>query len=151
MTDILTLDSIQVQAKIGSKEEAIRAAGELLVKVGCVKQEYVDSMLDREKTMSTFVGNGVSIPHGEFKSLGLVHWTGISVLQVPEGVEWEPGQFAYLIVGIAATGDEHIQVLKNLATVVEEIETAELLGQTEDPELILEKLNHPIQDDDDED
>jgi mannitol/fructose-specific phosphotransferase system IIA component len=52
-------------------------------------------------------------------------------------------------VGIAATGDEHIEVLKNLATVVEDLDTAELLGQTDDPELILEKLNHPIEDEED--
>jgi mannitol PTS system EIIA component len=145
MNDILTLDTIQIQAKIGSKEEAIRCAGELLVKSGCVKPAYVDSMLEREKTMSTFVGNGVSIPHGEFKNLGLVNRTGISVLQVPEGVEWQPGDIAYLIVGIAATGDEHIKVLQNLALVVEDLATAELLAKTTAPELILEKLNRPIE------
>jgi mannitol/fructose-specific phosphotransferase system IIA component len=145
MNDILTLDTIQVQAKIGSKEDAIRTAGELLVKSGCVKPAYVDSMLEREKTMSTYVGNGVSIPHGEFKNLGLVNRTGISVLQVPEGVEWLPGDTAYLIVGIAATGDEHIKVLQNLALVVEDLETAELLAKTTDPELILEKLNRPVE------
>lgn len=148
MVDILTIDSIQVQAKVATKEEAIRRAGELLVKAGCVTPEYVDSMLDREKTMSTYVGNGVSIPHGEFKSLGLVNRTGISVLQVPKGVEWIDGEIAYLVVGIAAIGDEHIQVLQNLATVVEVLETAELLAQTDDPEVILEWLNQPVEEDD---
>jgi len=145
MKNILTLETIRVQAKASSKEEAIRAAGELLVSSGCVEPGYVDSMLEREKTMSTFVGNGVSIPHGEFKNLGLVNRTGISVLQVPEGVEWHPGDMAYLIVGIAATGDEHIQVLQNLAEVVEDIDTAELLAKTKDPKMILEKLNRPIE------
>lgn len=147
MADILTLDSIHVQAKVSTKEEAIRKAGDLLVKVGCVTPEYVDSMLEREKTMSTYVGNGVSIPHGEFKSLGLVNRTGISILQIPEGVEWIDGEIAYLVVGIAAIGDEHIQVLQNLATVVEVIETAELLAQTDDPEVILEWLNQPVEED----
>lgn len=149
MKNILSLETIRVQAEINSKEDAIREAGRLLVDAGYVAPGYVDSMLDREKTMSTFVGNGVSIPHGEFKNLGLVKKTGISVLQVPAGVEWEPGSMVYLVVGIAATGDEHIEVLKNLATVVEDLDTAELLGQTDDPELILEKLNHPIEDEED--
>ena len=148
MKEILSLNTIRIQAEINSKEEAIREAGNLLVDAGYVEPEYVDSMLDREKTMSTFVGNGVSIPHGEFKNLGLVNKTGISVLQVPAGVEWEPGNLVHLVVGIAATGDEHIEVLKNLATVVEDLETAELLGQTDDPELILEKLNNPIEEED---
>ena len=147
MTDILTLESIHVQGNATSKEDAIRKAGELLVKVGCVKPEYIESMLDREKTMSTYVGNGVSIPHGEFEGLSLVNRTGISVLQVPEGVEWEDGELAYLVVGIAATGDEHHQVLQNLATVIEDLETAELLAKTDDPALIHEKLNQPISED----
>jgi len=112
----------------------------LLVKVGCVQPEYIDSMLDREKTMSTYLGNGVSIPHGEFEGLSLVNRTGISVLQVTEGVEWEDGELAHLIVGIAATGGEHIQVLKNLANVIEDLEKAELLSKTKDPAVILETL-----------
>ena len=145
MKNILSLETIRVQAKVSSKEEAIREAGSLLVNAGCVEPGYVDSMLEREKTMSTFVGNGVSIPHGEFKILGLVNRTGISVLQVPEGIEWHPGDMVYLVVGIAATGDEHMQVLQNLAEVVEDIDTAELLAKTENPELILEKLNRPIE------
>ena len=150
MSDILSLQLIKVQAEVASKEDAIRAAGELLVNAGYVLPGYVDSMLEREKTMSTYVGNGVSIPHGEFKQLGLVNRTGISVLQVPGGVEWLPGEIAYLIVGIAATGNEHIKVLQNLASVVEDIETSELLAKTTDPQLILEKLNRPIVDEDEE-
>ena len=145
MKNILSLETIRVQAKVSSKEEAIREAGALLVNAGCVEPGYVASMLEREKTMSTFVGNGVSIPHGEFKILGLVNRTGISVLQVPEGVKWHPGDMVYLVVGIAATGDEHMQVLQNLAEVVEDIDTAEMLAKTENPELILEKLNRPIE------
>ena len=149
MKDILTLNTIKVQAEIQTKDEAIKWAGKLLLNAGIVEPAYIDSMLEREKTMSTFVGNGVAIPHGEFKNLGLVKRTGISVLQVPQGVEWEPGQVAFLVVGIAATGDEHITVLQNLAKVVEDNDTAEMLSKTEDPGLILDKLNRPIDDNED--
>jgi len=141
MTDILSRETIRLQATVEDKEDAIRQAGELLVNAGCVKSEYIQGMLDREKTMSTFVGNGVSIPHGQFGDLEQVHRSGISVLQVPAGVEWQPGMIAYLIVGIAATHGEHISILQNLAEVVEEEETAKMLAQTTDPELILEYLN----------
>lgn len=141
MADILSRETIRLQASAVDKEDAIRQAGELLVKAGCVKPDYVKGMLEREKTMSTFVGNGVSIPHGQFDDLELVNRSGISVLQVPDGVEWQPGMTAYLIVGIAATHGEHISILQNLAEVVEEIETAEMLAQTTDPEIILHHLN----------
>jgi len=145
MADILSLDTIKIQATVESKEDAIRQAGELLVASGCVHPDYVKGMLAREKTMSTFVGNGVSIPHGEFADLQLVNRSGISVLQVPAGVEWEEGEKAYLIVGICATGDEHITILQNLAEVVEDLETAQFLATTTDAGAILEKLNSPIQ------
>jgi len=141
MAEILTKDTIRLQADVATKEEAIIQAGELLVQSGCVKADYVKGMLEREKTMSTFVGNGVSIPHGQFDDLSLVNRTGISVLQIPKGVDWLPGGTAYLIVGIAATSGEHIGILANLAEVVEDEETAKMLAETDDKEVILEYLN----------
>jgi mannitol/fructose-specific phosphotransferase system IIA component len=144
MTDILSLESIQLGAALVLKEDAIQRAGELLVVAGCVIPEYIASMLEREESMSTYIGNGVAIPHGEFKNLGLVNCTGISVLQVPEGIEWEDGERAYLVIGIAAVGDDHLQVLENLAMAIEDPDTADLLAQTDDPQVILEKLNFSI-------
>jgi len=144
MTDILSLKTIQINATALSKEDAIRQAGELLVNAGCVTPDYVKGMLLREQTMSTFAGNGVSIPHGQFNDISLVQQTGISVLQVPQGVEWEDGEKVYLVVGIAAKGEEHIQVLANLAEVLEDIETAQMLASTIDPNVILQYLNSPV-------
>ena len=72
MVDILSLDTIKMNAKASSKQDAIRQAGELLVQSGRVKADYIKGMLAREETMSTYVGNGVSIPHGEFGDLELV-------------------------------------------------------------------------------
>lgn len=143
MAEILTLNTIQLNAAAASKEDAIRKAGALLVNSSCVHPDYVKGMLEREKTMSTYVGNGVSIPHGQFNDLSLVYRTGISVLQVPEGVEWEDGEKAYLVVGIAAKGEEHVHVLANLAEVLEDPDTAQMLAQTDDPQVILRYLNQP--------
>ena len=142
MKGILSLKTIRLQGHAESKRDAIQQAGELLVQGGFVHPKYINGMLAREETMSTYVGNGVSIPHGEFNDLSLVYRTGISVLQLPTGVEWLPGDIAYLIVGIAATSDEHINILANLAEVVEDPDTATLLAQTTDPKLILKYLNH---------
>ena len=102
---ILATDRIRLQANATDKIDAIRQAGDLLVTSGCVEAPYVDGMLAREETMSTYLGNGVSIPHGEYDDRAYIKQTGISVLQVPEGVEWEDGEKAYLIIGIAASKD----------------------------------------------
>ncbi|MFU8826232.1 MAG: PTS sugar transporter subunit IIA [Brevefilum sp.] len=137
---ILSLERVQVQAEAVDKADAIRQAGALLVNSGCVKPAYVEGMLARETTMSTYLGNGVAIPHGEFENRDDILKTGISVLQVPNGIIWEDDERAYLIIGIAATSDEHIGVLSKLAEVVEDDEATQELIQTTDPELILSVL-----------
>ncbi|RME12412.1 MAG: phosphoenolpyruvate-dependent sugar phosphotransferase system EIIA 2 [Ardenticatenia bacterium] len=143
---ILTAERIQLHAAPQSKEEAIRLVGELLVRDGCVAPEYVEGMLAREKIMSTYLGNGVAIPHGQFENREHIYRSGISVVQVPQGVEWEPGEKAYLIVGIAATSDEHVAVLANLAEAIEDESVVQEMVQTDDPEVILRILNAEPQD-----
>jgi len=137
---ILTDDLILLQAKAESKEDAIRKCGQLLVDGGRVEAGYVDGMLARERTMSTYLGNGVSIPHGEYDNRAQILKTGLSILQIPQGVEWEDGEKAYLVIGIAAQEDEHVNVLANLAEAVEEEEITRLLISTKDKQVILDYL-----------
>lgn len=138
---ILSLERIQLQATAVDKSDAIRQAGQLLVETGCVEPDYVAGMLAREETMSTYLGNGVAIPHGTYDNKEQVRQTAISVLQLPAGVEWEEGEMAYLIVGIAAASDEHVGVLASLAEVIEDEETTAALIHTADPQLILNALS----------
>lgn len=138
---VLALDRIRLQATAVDKTDAIRQSGELLVSSGCVAPGYVDGMLAREETMSTYLGNGVAIPHGTYDNRGDVRKTGISVLQIPQGVAWEDDETAYLIIGIAATSDEHMGVLATLAEVIEDEEITQQLVQTTDPAFILKHLS----------
>ena len=139
---ILAKERIQLNVTATNRTEAIRKAGDLLVTSGCVLPEYVDGMLKREESMSTYLGSGVAIPHGIYENKEHVIQTGISVLQLPQGVEWdEDGEPAYLVIGIAASGDEHVNVLASLAEAVEdETILAEMINAT-DPEIILKHLS----------
>jgi phosphocarrier protein FPr len=122
------------------KADAIRKAGDLLVKSGCVLPEYVDGMLKREESMSTSLGNGVAIPHGVYENREHILQTGISVLQLTDGVDWDEGEKVYMVIGIAASADEHVGVLSNLADVIDdEASLAELL-KTNDPDIVLKYL-----------
>ncbi|MEL7625526.1 MAG: PTS sugar transporter subunit IIA [Anaerolineaceae bacterium] len=141
MSRILTEELVHLDSKVKTKEEAIQAAGELLVQAGRVEAPYVLGMLEREKTMSTMIGNGVAIPHGQFPDLNYIKETSISVLQIPEGVPWEDGELVHLVVGIAATFEEHIGILQNLANVVDEIERVEFLSKTTKKSDIIEALD----------
>ena len=140
---VLSVERIRVQAQALDKTDAIRQSGQLLDDTGCVTPAYIDGMLAREKTMSTYLGNGVAIPHGQFDNRGDILETGISVLQVPAGVQWDEDETAYLVIAIAASSDDHIGVLSALAEVVEDEETTQLLINTTDPHLIIEHLGRP--------
>src|SRR3990172_1190804 len=139
---ILSKERIQLGGRAIDRSDAIRQAGQLLVQTGCVKPEYIDGMLGREQSMSTYLGSGVSIPHGLFENREHILKTGISVLQLPTGVEWDAGEEkAYLVIGIAASSDEHVGVLASLAEAIEDEEVTRLLIETTDPEIILKYLS----------
>ena len=139
---ILSTDRIQLGAQVADRSEAIRQAGQLLVQTGCVTPEYIDGMLAREQSMSTYLGSGVSIPHGMFENREQILKTGISVLQIPAGVVWdEEGEKAHLVIGIAASSDEHVGVLASLAEAIEDEDTTRLLIETTDPNIILKYLS----------
>ena len=137
---ILSKERISLQASAMDKADAIRKAGDLLVKSGCVLPEYVDGMLKREESMSTSLGNGVSIPHGVFENRDHILHTGISVLQLVEGVDWDEGEKVYMVIGIAASADEHVGVLSNLADVIDDEESLAELLKTNDPDIVLKYL-----------
>ncbi len=133
--------NVQLDAKVASKAEAIRAAGSLLVNNGYIKPGYVDSMMGREKVANTYLGSGIAIPHGLPKDREMILRTGISVLQVPGGVTWSRGETVYLVVAIAARSDEHIGILANLTSVLTDEETNRKLATTSDVNDIIEVLS----------
>ena len=137
---ILSKDRISLQASAADKVDAIRKAGELLVTSGCVLPEYVDGMLTREQSMSTSLGNGVAIPHGVYENRDHILQTGISILQLTDGVEWDEGEKVYMVIGIAALSDEHVGVLSNLADVIDNEDTLAELLKTNDPDVIVKYL-----------
>lgn len=137
MSEILTPETIELGVSLGSQEEAIRRAGALLVENGNVDDRYVDSMFEREKSVSTYMGNAVAIPHGTEESKKWVTRSGLSVVTVPEGVEYGDGDVAKLIVGIAGKGDEHLEILSKIALVVAEEENVERLVNARTKEELL--------------
>jgi phosphocarrier protein FPr len=137
----LTPQNIRIGARAANKNEAIRAAGQVLVESGFIEPGYIESMIGREGQANTYLGNGISIPHGMAKDRELIRATGISVVQLPEGVEWGPGKMAHLIVGIAAKSDEHLGVLAALTDVLDDPARAELLAKTTDPNDIIAGLS----------
>ncbi len=137
---VIVADGIKLGQKPVTKEEAIQAAGELLVKLGYVDESYVDAMQEREKLVSTYMGMGVAIPHGTTQAKGTVKKTGIVFIQYPEGVDFG-AEKAQLVFGIAGIGDEHLDLLGKLCTLLEDPALLETLKTTDDVEWVLEQLS----------
>jgi mannitol/fructose-specific phosphotransferase system IIA component len=130
--DVLQLENIQIGKASVTKDEAIEMAGQLLVAGSYVMPEYISAMHEREKLLSTYIGEGIAIPHGVGAAKDKIIKTGISILQFPDGVVFGEGKTAYLIIGIAGKGNEHLKILTNLAEFIQEGETIKELFTTTD-------------------
>ena len=137
---VLGRDAIRLAQRAHDKWDALRQSGALLVEIGAVEPGYADAILEREGQISTYMGEGVSIPHGTDQSRALVLRTALGFLQYPDGVDWD-GETVYLCIPIAASGDEHVGVLSALAEVLVDGDSAAVLRDARDVDTVLALLN----------
>ena len=129
---ILRPSAIVVGATAGSKAEAIDRVGGLLMAEGLVTDAYVKAMHEREAIISTYLGNGIALPHGTGENQETILQSGLAVAQFPAGVPWGDDR-ARLVIGLAARSEEHIPILSRLAGVLEDAQLCERLAETSDP------------------
>ncbi|MEU7874395.1 PTS sugar transporter subunit IIA [Dactylosporangium sp. NPDC049140] len=136
MGDLLARDAIRLGERAGSRDEAVRRCGEVLVEIGAVGPAYVEAMLEREQSVSTYIGEGVAIPHGTLNSKETVVRDALAVLAFPDGVDWG-GEDVRVCVAIAAAGDGHVDILAALAEILmEPDQAARLRGATTADEVL---------------
>ncbi|AKD40980.1 TPA: PTS mannitol transporter subunit IICBA [Pasteurella multocida] len=139
----LTEKQVFLGLKAANKEEAIRFAGERLVESGFVLPSYVDAMFEREKMVSTYLGEGIAVPHGTIEAKDAVLKTGVVVCQYPEGVKFnedEEDSIAKLVIGIAAKNNEHLQVVSAITNALDNEDAIRILSETDDVEKVLALL-----------
>jgi mannitol PTS system EIIA component len=139
LAELLSPSRVLLGRSAGDWEGAVRQVGEALVGSGAVAPGYVDTMIERERDLSTFVGEGVAIPHGTLAGRDLVRHDALCVVQFPGGVDWQ-GDEVVLCVGIAAVGDGHVPILAQLAELLLEPERAEALRRASSPDEVLALL-----------
>ncbi len=117
-TSVLTAERVILAGAASTRDEAIREAGQLLVNAGAVDPSYVESMFERERSVSTFMGNQLAIPHGTNEAKAAVHRTAMSFVRYPAGIDWSgTGKVANFVIAIAGTGNEHLGLLANISKV----------------------------------
>jgi mannitol PTS system EIIA component len=140
---ILEPANVVAAGAAATRDDAIREAGELLVKAGAVTPDYIDSMLEREASVSTYMGNFLAIPHGTNESKDSIIRSALSLVRYANPVDWdgEPVRFA---VGIAGLNNEHLEILSKIAIVFsDEDEVQKLIDASSGEEIyaLLEEVN----------
>ena len=128
----LSESNIHLNANAADKQQAIEIAASALVQADNVENGYLQGMLAREQQTSTFLGNGIAIPHGTLDTRSMVKKTGVQVFQFPQGIEWGEGNIAYVVIGIAARSNEHLSLLRQLTHVLSDEDTAAKLAKITD-------------------
>ncbi|WP_455474355.1 phosphoenolpyruvate--protein phosphotransferase [Bartonella sp. B30(2025)] len=137
---ILSRKSVKLAAAFDHKNDAIRAAAELLVQIGAINKCYLKSMLKREKITNTWLGNGVAVPHGMVENRDLIIRDAVAVIQIPAGVEWRDGNKARLVIAMAVCPDRYMEICKKLTILLLDRERLEVLATTEDKQQIVTTL-----------
>jgi PTS system mannitol-specific IIA component len=139
MTEILDPVNVVADGTATTREDAIREAGELLVKAGAVEPGYVDSMYDRERTVSTFMGNGLAIPHGTNEAKDEIKRSALSFIRYTSPLDWG-GEEVRFVVGIAGLNNEHLEILSKIAILFSEEDDVQQLIEAPDADALFALL-----------
>jgi len=126
MSDVLTQSHVKVPGDARSKDDAIREAGQLLVDAGAVSPAYVDAMFEREKSVSTYMGNYLAIPHGTNEAKDSISRSAISVVRYDQPIDWDGNEVRFA-VGIAGVDNGHLEILGKIAVVFSDSDEVEKL------------------------
>ena len=126
MSDVLTRSQVKVPGDARSKDDAIREAGQLLVDAGAVDPAYVDAMFEREKSVSTYMGNFLAIPHGTNEAKDTISRSAISVVRYDAPIDWNGNEVRFA-VGIAGVNNGHLEILGKIAIVFSDSDEVEKL------------------------
>mgnify|MGYP002040676752 FL=1 len=130
---VLTLDQVRIHAGSSTQQEALQEATDILVSVGAVTPAYVDAMRQREETVSTYMGNGLAIPHGTNDTKDAILASALSVVRYDGGVDWA-GEPATFVIGIAGRGDEHLEILSQIAILFSDEDDVAKLNAAQTPD-----------------
>ena len=140
MSDILTPSSVKVPGQATSKDDAIREAGQLLVDAGAVSPAYVDAMFERERSVSTYMGNYLAIPHGTNESKDTITRSALSVVRYDAPIDWNGNEVRFA-VGVAGVEGGHLEILNKIAIVFSDMDEVEKLLAAGSAEEVYQQLH----------
>jgi mannitol PTS system EIIA component len=145
VSDILAPSHVKVPGSATSKDDAIREAGQILVDAGAVTPAYVDAMFEREKSVSTYMGNYLAIPHGTNESKDTITRSALSVVRYDQPIDWDGNEVRFS-VGVAGVEGGHLEILNKIAIVFSDMDEVEKLVAVDSAEEVYELL-HAVNED----
>jgi PTS system mannitol-specific IIA component len=142
MVGLLDARAVRLSERADDRDDAIRRCGQTLVDIAAVDPTYVAAMLEREQSISTYVGEGVAIPHATLAGKSAVRRDALAVLRFPAGVDWG-GEAVTVCVAIAAGGDGHVAILSELAQILLDPDRARELREATEVDDVL-RLLQPV-------
>jgi PTS system mannitol-specific IIA component len=138
--EVLNIGQVRIHSGSATAEEAMREAADMLEAAGAVTSAYFDAMLQRERTVSTYMGNELAIPHGTNETKDAILSSALAVIRYDGGVDWggEPVRF---VIGIAGRGDEHLEILSQIALLFSDEDEVERLKSASSPEELFGMLS----------
>lgn len=143
MSNVLRIESVRIHPGSATREEAMKEAADLLQAVGSVTPDYFAAMQQREETVSTYMGNELAIPHGTNETKQAILESGLSVVRYDGGVDWG-GEPVTFVIGIAGKGDEHLEILSQIAILFSEEDDVARLKAASSPEELFQALSGSV-------
>jgi len=140
MGDILTVTQIKTPGAATSKDDAIREAGQILVDAGAVGPEYIDAMFEREKSVSTYMGNFLAIPHGTNEAKDAIKASALSVVRYDTPIDWDGNEVRFA-VGIAGLNNGHLEILGKIAVIFSDMDEVDKMIAAGSADEVYELLN----------
>jgi PTS system mannitol-specific IIA component len=140
---VLELAQVSVNGTATTQEEAIREAGQILAAAGAVTADYVTYMLERETSVSTYMGNYLAIPHGTNEGKDTILDSALSFVRYQNPIDWDGNEVRF-VVGIAGKDNGHLEILSKIAIIFsDDDEVAKLLAANSAEEIfeLLSEVN----------
>ncbi len=137
--NVLELDRIDLNGTATNRDDAIRDVGAMLLAAGAVTPAYVDAMFDRERTVSTYMGNYLAIPHGTNEAKDTILRSALAIIRYDAPLDWAGNEVRF-VIGIAGKNNEHLGILSKLALVFSEEDEVQKLLAARTPEELLSLL-----------
>jgi PTS system mannitol-specific IIA component len=143
--NVLSVTSIKINGSARTKEEAISEANDLLLAAGAVTGDYLASMLERETSVSTYMGNYLAIPHGTNEGKDSILESALSFVRYSKPIDWN-GEEVRFVVGIAGKDGGHLEILSKIAIIFSDEDEVEKLLHAPSDEAVYQLLSQVNED-----